>query len=216
MASYIRAQCILPMDDGLPSDSITNTWYFVSSLVGNRTQAALDVNARLVNFYQAIDGVVFPAGVNSPMHVKYYDMQDPEPRTPFSETDIIITPSVDSGLPSEVAICLSFQGSKVSGKPQARRRGRLYIGPCTAGQVSFVNGQSRPAAGAITAITTAANTLRLDAITAQCPWAVYSPTNEAEVGFVEAFTPVTNGWVDNAFDTHRSRGPVATSRTLFP
>jgi hypothetical protein len=48
----------------------------------------------------------------------------------------------------------------------------------------------------------------INAIGAGFAWVIYSPTNN-EIYDVEA------GWVDDAFDTIRSRGGAATTRTTF-
>jgi len=46
-------------------------------------------------------------------------------------------------------------------------------------------------------------------------WAVYSPTTDAVDTIDNAFNDVLDGWVDNAFDTQRRRGPAATTRITW-
>lgn len=93
--------------------------------------------------------------------------------------------------------------------PQARRRGRIYLGPfgqTVLGTTAVTS--DRPLAAAVTAIANAATALATATAGAVVPWVIYSPTNGS--GAV-----VTDGWVDNAFDTQRRRGVAATSRTLW-
>jgi hypothetical protein len=109
-------------------------------------------------------------------------------------------------MPAEVAIVVSFEALPVSGEPQARRRGRVYIPwlPDTA------NTEGRPTqtfiddlGAAFVAFGAAADaSISVD-------WVIWSPTDNAAVG-------TARGWIDNAWDTQRRRGFAATSRTNWP
>lgn len=99
----------------------------------------------------------------------------------------------------------SFQGARTSGSVQARRRGRIYIGPLKT--TTSTNG--RPNSTAITTLATASSALGIDLnAVADTTWCVWSPTSGTAV-------PITDGWVDNAFDTQRRRGWDPTSRTTY-
>jgi hypothetical protein len=141
-------------------------------------------------------------------NIKFYDLSDPKPRAPFYDANFTIggTPQ-SSHLPRELAICLSFQGARVSGSAQARRRGRVYLGPL--GLTSNDSTTGRPLAAAISSIQGAAGTLRSASGSGVWTWIVVSEV----AGLNDVI--VTNGWVDNAFDIQRRRGVTPTSRSTF-
>lgn len=101
-----------------------------------------------------------------------------------------------AGGPREVACCLSYYADR----NEPRRRGRMYFGPLAAS--AMAERPSTALANAILAIGSGINDLGgLDV-----NWVQYSPTDNAS-------RTVTNMYVDNAWDTQRSRGSVATGRT---
>jgi hypothetical protein len=94
----------------------------------------------------------------------------------------------------------------VSGQPQARKRGRIYLGPFDTTQLN-ADGRILPACQ--TTIRNAAQALLTASdVALDWSWAVYSPTNASGV-------IVDNGWVDNEWDTQRRRGRAATTRSTF-
>lgn len=204
MPNY-RHLVTLPMISGLPGDVAVNVWHSIS----DDDAEAIGFANQLVTFYQAVDNI-FSTQLSEAANacsVTTYDLSDPTPRVPVDETTFTISPAVDSAIPNECAICLSFQGIQISGLPQARRRGRVFLGPLGSVLSTAIDG--RVNAATVTLIVNAAQAL-LDA--SGDPgigvWAVYSPTNDNTV-------PVQNGWVDNEFDTIRERGRVATTRSTF-
>jgi hypothetical protein len=215
----LRAQVALPNSGGIPSDTATNTWHFLQT-GGSPETAADDALTMLDAFYQDIQGI-FSSIVNSPLDVTIYDLEDAVPRIPIHTGVIAITPGSGGNLPNEVAICLSFQGTQVSGNPPARRRGRIFLGPLDAGTVD-TGGSDVPVSDATCGlIRDSADTLRLAGGSLDCSWATFSPTTAGappwSVGEIAASTlTVVGGWCDNAFDTIRSRGSVASERFLFP
>lgn len=215
----MRAQVTLALSAGLPEDYPTNTFYFDGDDGAGNTDATYHsaIQTLLTTFYQQIDGQCLGAQVVGPAHVKLYDMRDPLPRVPEYEFDISLTPNVTDCLPSEVALCLSFQAEQQSGQSQRRRRGRVFIGPVPANRVSIVNGQSRPDSTIITTLANEAAAMENGTalVTGSMKWAVYSPTTDLTSTVDDAFNDVTDGWVDNAWDTQRRRGPKATTRTLW-
>src|SRR6476469_1332456 len=111
----MRAQVAIPMDSGIPEDVVTNTFYFDSDDGNTDASHWSSVETLLTEFYHAIDGVMFPACVASPAHVKIYDMRDALPRLPEFEFDITLTPTSADPMPQEVALVMSFQAAMVSG-----------------------------------------------------------------------------------------------------
>lgn len=235
MADKLMAvQVSIPMDTGLLEDAVTNTWHFDGDdTLGEDTDAEYHstVYNLLQTFYQAIDGLIFPARIASPAVMRIYDLRDAKPRVPEFEGTIPLTPINDESYPSEVALCLSYQADPVSGMNQRLRRGRIYLGPYCFAARDLGSSDARPSPTAVSGIAAAAGVLRDGADTvggSHVSWAVYSPTWNLGRGptpkgspaitahtLDDAFNDVTNGWVDNAFDTQRRRGIAASSRTLF-
>lgn len=214
--AFARALVTLNNDSLVPADRVTNTWHFRTpgavSAVGTALETLLDT------FYTSIGGTL-SSNLSGSGTVQLYDLEDPEPRAPVFTGAITFSPGA-SGYPNEVAVCMSFQGPIVSGFPQSRRRGRLFLGPMvgTAGSVS--GGDYRVSAGTRTTIATAADTLMSDTTTPGLIWSVFSPTTAgpspwSAAALGDAFVTVTNGWINDAFDTVRSRGLATTARTVW-
>jgi hypothetical protein len=219
----MRAQVVIPMDGLLPEDYVTNTWHFDADDAGITATDAEHgdaVHDLLQAFYTVAGGELFPVEVGPTATLKVYDMRDPEPRVPFWTDTISLPPGTGSMLPAEVALCMSFRASVVSGQSAARRRGRVFLGPVRTGAGAVVASQHRPTNPVLTNIATAAGVLidGKDAVPGvKVKWSVYSPTTAAEVGVSldDAFNDVVAGWLDNAWDTQRRRGPEASSRVVF-
>lgn len=197
-----RTQVALQMDSGVPEDRAVNTWWCIAD---DLTALGLFVT-QLGTFYQAIDNYLSSA-VNTTGHViKSYDMADPEPRAPVLVVTGTTLTTGTTAMPAEVATCMSFQAVQQSGQSQARRRGRVYIGPLAQNTLH----SSGTPEGAWTSALVAAGQALLDASDAAATWswAVYSRVDQTAIS-------VSNGWVDNAFDTQRRRGPVASARAIF-
>lgn len=199
-------QVTLRTADSLPANYVTNQLCIANMASGDLTEAA--VTTAIKDFYDTFRAACYPSTVAQNDHIcKFYTAGGPQPNYPYAETtwDFATAPA-GTPLPSECAIVLSFQGLRIPGTPQARRRGRIYIGPL----VSTANNAGRPATAAATNPTVAAVTFAADiqAIDASYRWAVWSALNGSAV-------PVANGWVDDAFDTQRSRGVQTTSRITF-
>lgn len=199
-----RVMTRLPWQSGLPSDVTVNVWHFQASLVADLE----DVFDALVLFYQTIDTNMSSLISNSAdaCSMSAYDLADPEPRAPKAERTFTLSLGTNT-LPPEIALCLSFQANQVSGQPQARRRGRVYLGPWSPGVTQSNTG--RPTSGLVDAIRDAAQVL-LDASQAAGGWAwqIFSPTNNNS-------PLVDNGWVDDEWDIQRRRGRLPTERLTF-
>lgn len=212
--TVLRAQVVLPHDSGLSKDVITNTWHF-NTYAGTAAANAQTVRTRLAAFYTGTplaEGGPWTAFMGAHLGpglitVKVYDLLDPEPRVPVhTGTFDITTEAGGSQLPAEVALCLSFQAQPASGVAQARRRGRVYLGPFDS---TALAADGRPGTSVIARIRSAASVL-LNANDANLRWAVYSKASEPDTGY-----DVHNGWVDNAWDTQRRRGLAPLTRVTF-
>ena len=214
MSTY-AVQFTMPYFTSIPEDVITNTWHF-NYLIGTPTAGEwAGLVAALQFFYNDCYNQTTPMlspWINAAgCSVKAYDLADPTPRAPVFQSAAALSAAnqpPSTGYPLERSICLSFQGVQISGQPQARRRGRIYLG----GNASLDPGSasSFPSVGATIRTDICANAvqLRTDANAQNFVWSVWSRMDSAAV-------PVDNGWVDNAADTQRRRGNAATARTTF-
>lgn len=193
---------------GLPRDRIVNTWSFEGSPTATDTA---NIDDMLWDFYDTPVASTAPTSimptdiVNGEVDIKIYCMDDPMPRVPRATYEHTFTGSTGNPLPAEVALCLSYHAAPVAGVPQARRRGRVYLGPFTAAEST----DGRPG----TALTNmllaqAAQLLAAAQASVTWQWIVWSRT-------LDSGAPVTGGWIDDAWDTQRRRGPDSTTRTLF-
>jgi hypothetical protein len=201
----VRAQIILHTADNFAANYVTN------SIAFQGTDPIADVAAirtAVKGFYDALGASFFSSAIAQNGHeIKYYDLPGIKPNYPVLEQTFNLN-SVPNGapLPSEVALCLSFQGQRVPGFPQSRRRGRIYLGPLGA----TVNNAGRPNSSSITTVCNAATAFKtaIDAIGTGTEWAIWSVRDQTTVDIV-------GGWVDNVFDTQRRRGVAETSRTTW-
>lgn len=200
-----RWMWIQPSESGDAADDRVNTFHF-------------SIPTPDITIYQAIASVIdeawdtassiFNENADFPNYRhKVYNLDDDEPRAPvYDELQTGIgTAPTGSQLPPELAVCLSFQGAAISGQPQARRRGRVYIGPLNSGAVE--GGQVTPSYQLLVR-DIGADILDASDAAADWNWVVFSPTNNTSVN-------VTNVWVDNAFDIQRRRGYKPTSRAVY-
>lgn len=217
--SLARAQVVLPYYTNIPEDVITNTFYFSGPGTVYQSTWCTDITAFLQTFYQSVYSTtrLAPNVVRTSCYVKWFDMTQPQPRVPIAQ--VAFTPATAAsatGYVEEAAAVLSFQGTKVSGLPQARRRGRVYIGGLStaAFTASSSNTFTTVNATMVTAMQSAAAALRTallgyGATPGTHHWSVWSPTDQQDVY-------VADGWVDNGPDTQRRRGSRSPSRTLWP
>lgn len=204
--AVLRAMVTLPKDSGVPEDAVTNVFYFDGDAT---TGTATAITTALSSFYTAVMPQLSSTLNPTTARVRFYDMGDSKPRAPFH--DVFLTIGATTGPQTaapELAICLSFQGARTSGVPQARRRGRIYLGPLGytgIGAAETVN------VTAVDAIAAAGGAL-MDASDAASNWSwvVYSQVEGAN-----AWAVVNNGWCDNAFDVQRRRGIASTYRKTF-
>ena len=183
---------------GLPRDDVVNTIYLdtdpepVSGEITTPDYGALaqDVAALWAGSRAWPDQV-------KDIYVKAYDMGQDEPREVKADRLVVPANRSSSGGPREVALCLSFY----SQRNLPRNRGRLYLGPFTAGQVNT----ERPAADVIAAaMALGAGIANIGGTNVD--WCVRSSVDNV-------YRKVTNYWVDNEWDHIRARGYKATSRS---
>lgn len=237
----IKAQIVLPRTTGLPEDQVTNTlWYTAPDAV----VAAPLIAAAITDFFNsgATQNAPIAARIHAGIsrtalssQVRFYQgatvndvAGSPYLIAPFTLGPIGAASPGNLALPGEVSCCLSFHGD-LSGVPEdtpglppgpagdahpaARKRGRIYVGPLTMGatvaDTGAANGDQLPSGFFINDLAFAAGQLhRASLATVNIVWVVASRRDNV-------VSPVTGGWVDNAFDTQRRRGVKATARTAI-
>lgn len=211
--AIFRFDTILQATSGLPRDNVVNTWHFSND---NPTVTDFDnVRDMLRDFFTlnpnvpgaataGLQSYLAGALVTNTALVRAYNLADPTPRIPVYQSEFTLS-GLGGGtpLPSEVALVLSFQGTRVSGEAQAGKRNRKYIGPWAA---SASSATGRPTSGAMLTMRAAARRMReASAASVNWEWVWYSETT-GDSGIIEG------GWVDDAWDTQRRRGLSATTR----
>lgn len=213
-----RVTLTVPRDTALPGDESVNTFHFSTGLGGGVfTEAESVTVADLIRDFFTVQGPDSVNSLNTYMSqvsnpaaavIRFYDLNTPEPRIPYQEHTRNLGP-FGGGAPmaEEVALCLSYRTDLVSGTNQARRRGRLFIGPLAASAAEVSNGRSRPTTAMRTTLLYAGRNLQngIRGIGLNNDWVIWSPTDQEE-------HVISHLWVDDAWDTMRSRGPKASLR----
>jgi hypothetical protein len=188
-----RTMAILPSETGLQEDDVVNTFHWRN----------LSANPLLKPL----------------LRTKTYRTSEDKPRTPW-ENESARPATQRSPLPEEVAICLSYY----SGKNTPRTRGRIYIGPCGQQVLAANEGRTHVATASRNTLRNAAIALRDNSIAQRgLEWGFLSTGGDpaahargnAPAATGPAFHAIDAGWVDDAFDTMRKRGPKAAVRTMF-
>lgn len=193
----------------LPKDRVVNSFHVDTNLADEQAAVA-DAADAFGDFIQSLQ-TYRSSMMGTTLQTRAYRLEDAKPRVPKLDVTRSLTKNT-SALPHEVALVMSFQGAKVSGLKQARRRGRVYLGPWADG----ANAAGRPSNSFLLDVVASADTLITRAKAATTwDWVVYSPTIEAGPGPESPEAIVEDGWVDNAWDTVRARGVAPTTRSLF-
>lgn len=221
--NVVRAQAIWKGASGLPEDLYVTTWHFVRSTGGVESAAdqSSEVSERLREWWlepvapnARCPADFIPSAITGRgLTIRTYDLGQPAGTSSGSVPDRIPTiynfpttkGSAANALPEEVAVTNSFFATRNS----PRTRGRVFVGPLTVEAVELVAGVARVSAECRKVLID--NTKRLaieQGVGDSMNFGVLSPTD----GEVRA---VTNGWVDNAFDTIRSRGTKASLRNTW-
>lgn len=205
-----RLQTIFQSSDLMPEHSRVNTTYW-DPIPAVPPPDPVELVDMVWDFYnldapsQSITDFYGAGGYSGLVEFKLYDMSEPEPRRPVYETSRSYTPIANQQmLPHEVALCVSFQADPVSGVPQARRRGRIYLGPLA----EAASSNARPSTSVLNVVEAAAQRLLDESTLSVWKWQVYSRTGQTHA-------TVTGGWIDNAWDTQRRRGNDPTARLSF-
>lgn len=215
--AFARAQVRLERVNQIPADDIINVTHWLNDDTVDTAAAAPELASRLIAFYQVIDSFLTDDIFSGAGDVKVYDLADPEPRIPVYEEAFVIVPTLGVSFPGEVALVVSFQAPPLSGVSQARRRGRVYLGPFTSDISQSLNGDIRPTAADITVIGNAFVVMAQNASAGAMQLAIFSPTSFAVTGVLAtSIVQATEVWIDNAFDTQRRRGAQPDARTTFP
>lgn len=201
---------------GIPADRYMNTFMAVTEGPPSPALGAL-LKDDIAGFYGDLEQYIANTAKAPGRTIRMYDIAEAIPRVPFFEyTQPNAISNVNTtAMPSEVAACLSFEGTQVSGLSQARRRGRIYLGPLTTAAATTATTspfQCRPAQAFIDAVIAAALALRAGMELSGAIWSVYSPlTNPPSTA------ECVRWWMDNAFDTQRRRGcdPTLTTNSNY-
>lgn len=189
MALY-RIQMSMFTAGALQRDWCTNTLYLNSTAVP--PAADPDLDALLDDVMDAYDNVSILALRH--YDIRAYDMADAEPREVKSHRTRDGSDSAPG--PREVALCLSY----FADRNVKSKRGRIYLGPF----VASVTAHERPPSGAPDELLDLASDL-WNVGGVDIDWSIYSPKNNDH-------TRINHVWVDDEWDTIRSRGLRATTR----
>lgn len=205
----VRALLITQGQSMLPADRYVNTFHFSNAEPYGDHSAAINsalqtfVNGNNISHPLAyyLSGMVL-RGTNLG-EIRTYNMADLEPREPLIYPFTVGAAAASAQpYPEEIACCISVQGDPPH---TPSRRGRIYFGPINEAAGAYAVGTVRPASTFRADLNKAAQTLAGTTL----GWSVYS----TKLG---SFTPITNGWVDDAWDVQRKRGIDESARSVWP
>lgn len=200
-----------------PKESIMNTWHCVTVGATTPLVAVTSFVAALNTFYQAVDAVM---GQYVGGHVPFargFDLSDPKPRQPIYETSLTVLTTATTWLPREIACCISYKGTYLSGVSPRRKRGRIYIGPLASTSIDLANDGLFTSTFVSTLASAADALLGTSDASSEFRWVVYSPTSDptGEGNDAACWDAVTEGWVDENPDIQRRRSHTGGARSLF-
>jgi len=185
-----RFQIAAQMDSTLPRDALVNTLHFNDQGIGSDPDVLCQ---DLLDIFQA-GWYANPCQIT----VDCYGVGDP-PQYPVGHAEENMGLSPASSCAREVAICLSFYATR----NLPRQRGRIFLPLCGS---SYADSTPRPPTARMDQVLALATDFsNLGGI--DVDWQVYSPTDGQGRN-------VTNAWVDDEWDTMRSRGLRGSSRVL--
>lgn len=214
-----RAQVRFSAQGAAAGDSATNSFTFrdkgftLGSDAANRNieEAANEIATRLSEFYfQPVSNGSSIADFIRPdmlavREVRVYALADPPQRLPetrdLDPRTAAITGITPRLMPREMAICASF----FSHRNMPRRRGRVFLGPL---RQAVLDDRGGVVDTARTTILEASQRLASEGAGDNLDWSVLSAKNQ------KAY-PITAGWVDNEFDSQRSREMKANARDAW-
>lgn len=187
MAEY-TFQVALQHSSGLPEDQFVNVLYFEVNAPDSIESNADDIAA----LYQGIQN--FYAGDITSLVIKVYPLAGGSP-------ELVKTYAFSGGsgnAPYEVAVCLSYYADDEANS-NARRRGRIYIGPFNA------VGGARPDSTLRAMVLTHGEGLAQIGTASNTTWKMRSQTNNATY-------KIERVACDDAWDTQRRRGLAPSLR----
>ena len=205
-SSEYRALFIRSGRSGLPRDVFVNTLYFLAD--ADKDVGPSDINDALQDFWEGTSGQTHNISYYISQFclpnvmTKVYKMSDAKPREPIIFEHEDTTSHATGALPEEVAVCLSFSGASPL---TARRRGRIFIGPLNPTAMDTEGGTVKSIVKGTLQVDLSVAAKRLANQTA-AGWLVHSSMSGGSYAAVET------GWIDDALDIQRRRGPEATSR----
>lgn len=213
--SKIRVMFVGHGPSNLPEDHVVNVFHFFRG--GAYADNVVSTVEAVDDFYNVaysgnkVSQYLSP-WIQRDAEFRAYDLEESPPRVPTVFPFSMTAAESNSGLPEEVACCLSLLGV-VPPAMTVHRRGRLYIGPLctTAGNIANTTVPARPSATFVQTLGLAAAAL----VTANVGWSVRTVTGGGGLS-PGGMTLIANGYTDNAFDTQRRRGPRTTTRTVWP
>lgn len=217
----VRAMAIFQGASGLPEDRYISTFHFARNPAVTWEVDAPLIAGWLTSFYntiapgaaRAISGYLSDNAITvgaAAHELRLYDINDLEPREPAIFPLGKLTSGVAGSLPNEAAVCLSFYGTRNI----PRQRGRVYIGPLSSlcAVESAADHDVRVTQAFMDDLADAARKLIVDSASR---WVVLSRGLYVDGQLPAQMYPVTDGWVDNAFDTIRKRGVKPSARVTF-
>lgn len=208
---------------GIEEDYSQNSWCFEEGPESDPMIVGATAVTKVTSFYGAI-GQYFGPSVSRVANVHHHLVYDlaAEIDTPgagtgspiIDSTFSIPTQAGTAGMPSEVAMCLSYHaelaGSVVevgATRPRSRRQGRVYLGPLSTAVMNEEAGMgvTRPRLVIRQEFADAAAAM---IVGTGHDWSIWSRKDST-------VREIVGGWVDNAFDTQRRRGVATTSRINF-
>jgi hypothetical protein len=228
----VRAIVSLPFISGKPEDVTVNVLHFSSASWDSTAQGV--IRDHIVEMFNVAPpngpsgNALMPVAAllsnalsrtANAATIKLYNLADPKPRVPvtFTWTLGVSLFTTDTELPAEVALCCSIYAVQNT----ARKRGRIYFGPFvkTASDDDATTQRAKPSVTVRETIGGAVKRLILKPANTQ-NLAVYTRGLYTVGGVAQPPVPgvgqvVTNGWVDDAWDTQRRRGQRATLRYAF-
>lgn len=210
ITDHYRVQVVFQGKSGLPEDVFINNFVFRNDGLPNAAVMADTVETMLQAFYTGT-----PSAVTTPISqylawdgisgvtMRQYDLGQAPPRLPTVRENLLSV-GIQNGdtLPREVAACLSYESEKRG----PRGRGRIFLGPLSTQGMTSSDGVTRVSQPFRQAVADRA--LDLVNSTENATWVLLSPTDGDT-------SRIVGGYVDNAFDTQRSRGAAPSTRTFW-
>jgi hypothetical protein len=215
MADFL-ARTSLSYHTGMPGDEAVNTFAFTADGITDGT-----IPQAFIDFWIADPASGTPSlstwlspyvdrGIYSTLQLYTLDVATGD-TTPIG-TPGVFAPDASgnaNSLPLETAVCLSYAAAPGAASKPARGRGRIFVGPLNGAAITTSDSAPTVNQTLIDTMALAATKLINDLNDAGATWCVWS---RADAALYE----ITSGWIDNEFDTMRSRQVDATSRSTYP